>query len=143
MQSKFKEILQEEDSLNAIVQLVGRDALSEGQKLILEVAKIIREDYLQQNAFSDYDYNCPLYKSILMMKAICHFYNVCDHFMNECAANGKTLTYARIKNSLTQLIYKITSLKFENPKQPREELEKKVNDLCNEVENAVHNLAED
>lgn len=46
------------------MQLVGREALSEDQKLILEVAKIIREDYLQQNAFSDYDYTCPLPKSV-------------------------------------------------------------------------------
>lgn len=143
MQSKFKEILQEEESLTAIVQLVGRDALSEGQKLILEVAKIIREDFLQQNAFSDYDYNCPLFKSVLMMKAICFFYNTCDHFMNECAANGKQLTYAHIKNSLTQLIYQLTSLKFEIPRQPREELEKKVNDLCSNIETAIRNLAED
>jgi len=48
--------------LNEIVQLVGRDSLSEDQKLVLEVAKIIREDFLQQDAFSTYDYMCPLYK---------------------------------------------------------------------------------
>ncbi len=58
----MKEILQEENELNEIVQLVGRDSLSEDQKLTLECAKIIREDFLQQNAFSKYDKFCPLYK---------------------------------------------------------------------------------
>jgi len=43
---KFKQILQEEAELNEIVQLVGRDSLSEDQKLVLEIAKIIREDFL-------------------------------------------------------------------------------------------------
>ncbi len=62
--SSARQILQEENSLSEIVQLVGRDSLSEDQKVILEIAKIIREDYLQQNAFSKHDYNCPLYKSV-------------------------------------------------------------------------------
>jgi V-type H+-transporting ATPase subunit A len=57
------------------VQLVGKDSLSEDQKVILEIAKIIREDYLQQNAFSDYDYTCPLYKTIGMMKCIVCFFD--------------------------------------------------------------------
>jgi len=47
LRTKFKEILQEEAELNEIVQLVGRDSLSEDQKLVLEIAKIIREDFLQ------------------------------------------------------------------------------------------------
>ncbi len=47
LRKKFKEILQEEEELNEIVQLVGRDSLSEDQKTILEMAKVIREDFLQ------------------------------------------------------------------------------------------------
>merc|ERR1712054_26943 len=51
LQQKMKEILQKEDDLQEIVQLVGKDSLSEDQKCTLEVAKIIREDFLQQNGF--------------------------------------------------------------------------------------------
>merc|ERR1712106_533862 len=51
LQQKFKEILQKEDDLQEIVQLVGKDSLSEDQKVTLETAKIIREDFLQQNGF--------------------------------------------------------------------------------------------
>merc|ERR1719240_714724 len=49
LQQKMKEILQKEDDLQEIVQLVGKDSLSEDQKCTLEVARIIREDFLQQN----------------------------------------------------------------------------------------------
>ncbi len=48
-------ILQNESSLNEIVQLVGKDALSPADQLTLEVARMIREDFLQQNAFTDID----------------------------------------------------------------------------------------
>merc|ERR1712232_295372 len=56
LQQKMKEILQKEDNLSEIVQLVGKESLSEDQKCTLEVAKIIREDFLQQNGFTDYDF---------------------------------------------------------------------------------------
>lgn len=56
-------ILQEEDSLNEIVQLVGSDSLPENQQLTLEIARIIREDLLQQNAFHEVDRYCPLLKA--------------------------------------------------------------------------------
>jgi len=74
LRTQLKEILHEETELNEIVQLVGKDSLSEDQKLSLEVARIIREDFLQQNAFSEYDYMCPLEKTIGMMRAIVTYY---------------------------------------------------------------------
>ncbi len=52
---KAMSILQEEASLNEVVQLVGKDALSASDQLTLETAKMIREDFLQQNAFADVD----------------------------------------------------------------------------------------
>ena len=53
--TKAMSILQNEASLNEIVQLVGKDALSPNDQLTLEVARMVREDYLQQNAFTDVD----------------------------------------------------------------------------------------
>jgi len=53
--SKAMGILQNEASLNEIVQLVGKDALSPSDQLTLETARMIREDFLQQNAFTDID----------------------------------------------------------------------------------------
>src|SRR6056297_127386 len=64
------DILDEEDELQEIVQLVGKDALPEDQQLTLEVARYIREAFLQQNALHDVDTNCPPEKTYLIMTAI-------------------------------------------------------------------------
>ncbi|CAN7041532.1 unnamed protein product [Brassica oleracea var. botrytis] len=52
IRTKAREVLQREDDLSEIVQLVGKDALAEGDKITLETAKLLREDYLAQNAFT-------------------------------------------------------------------------------------------
>ena len=57
-------LLQKEIELLEIVQLVGPDALPESEKLILEVTRMIREDFLQQSAYSDVDSYCPLDKQV-------------------------------------------------------------------------------
>ncbi len=66
-------ILQEEDKLLEIVQLVGSDSLPEKEQLTLEVARLIRENVLQQNAFHDIDTFSPLPKTYRLMKIILHF----------------------------------------------------------------------
>ena len=66
-------LLQEEANLQEIVRLVGIDALSEGDRLKLEVAKSIREDYLQQNAFHEVDTYTSLTKQYKMLKVITAF----------------------------------------------------------------------
>ncbi|WP_070110584.1 V-type ATP synthase subunit A [Clostridium acetireducens] len=73
--SKAMTLLQEESNLQEIVRLVGIDALSEEDRLKLEVAKSIREDYLQQNAFHDVDTYAPLNKQYKMLKLILAFYD--------------------------------------------------------------------
>ncbi|CAN6814950.1 unnamed protein product [Brassica oleracea] len=55
IRTKAREVLQREDDLSEIVQLVGKDALAEGDKITLETAKLLREDYLAQNAFTPSD----------------------------------------------------------------------------------------
>src|SRR6056297_1297980 len=62
--------LDEEDELQEIVQLVGKDALPEDQQLTLEVARYLREAWLQQNAFHDVDRYCPPEKTSRMLQAI-------------------------------------------------------------------------
>jgi V/A-type H+/Na+-transporting ATPase subunit A len=66
-------ILQEEDKLMEIVQLVGSDALPEKQQLTLEVARLIREFVLQQNAFHEIDTYCDLKKSFKLMQLVLNF----------------------------------------------------------------------
>lgn len=78
LRQKIKEILHEEVELTEIVQLVGRDSLSEDQKLTLDIAKVIKEEFLQQNAFTDYDYKCPLDKVHLRLIEDCRYDEVHD-----------------------------------------------------------------
>lgn len=66
-------ILQEEAELDEIVRLVGMDALSSKDRLTMETAKIVREDYLHQNAFHDVDTFTSMKKQFLMLKLIYEF----------------------------------------------------------------------
>jgi len=90
LQRRMKEILQQEDDLQEIVQLVGKDSLSEDQKCTLEVARIIREDFLQQNGFSPHDYMCPLSKTIGMMRVICFFHENGMRAINETSGTERS-----------------------------------------------------
>lgn len=67
-------VLQEEAALDEIVRLVGMDALSSKDRLTMETAKIIREDYLHQNAFDEVDTYTSMKKQYLMLKLIYGFY---------------------------------------------------------------------
>ena len=70
---KFMKLLREEEKLQEIVQLVGSDALPEKEQAILEVARLIREYFLQQNAFHEVDTYCEPKKTYRLMKTILHF----------------------------------------------------------------------
>ena len=80
-------LLQKEVELLEIVQLVGPDALPENEKLILEVSRMIREDFLQQSAYSDTDSYCPLEKRSWMLHVIHRFHEEAAKKM----AQGATL----------------------------------------------------
>ena len=71
---KMMTILQEEAELNEIVQMVGMDALSPTDRLKMEAARSIREDFLHQNSFHEIDTYTPLRKQYLMMKLVLAFY---------------------------------------------------------------------
>jgi V/A-type H+-transporting ATPase subunit A len=70
LRDKSMATLQKEAEINEIVQLVGYDALPESDKLILDVARMLREDYLQQNAFDETDTYASLSKQYKMLKII-------------------------------------------------------------------------
>lgn len=57
LRTKVKEILQEEEDLSEIVQLVGKASLAETDKITLEVAKLLKDDFLQQNRYNISSYN--------------------------------------------------------------------------------------
>lgn len=77
LRARLMLLLQEESELDEIVKMVGMDALSPADRMKLEAARSIREDYLHQNAFHEVDTYTPPKKQYLMMKLILEYYDVC------------------------------------------------------------------
>jgi V-type H+-transporting ATPase subunit A len=137
---QVKQILQEENDLTEIVQLVGKDSLGEDQKATLGVAKIIKEEFLQQNAFSAYDYNCPLPKTIGMMRCIITYYESCCKVLTE-SKSEKKLTMAFIEETYGKtLIYELTKMKEINPELPGSEISQKLDELAEKIETEFRKL---
>jgi V/A-type H+-transporting ATPase subunit A len=82
LREKTMYLLQKEVELQEIVQLVGPDALPESEKAILEVTRMIREDFLQQSAYSDTDSFCPVEKQYHMLRVIMSYYAKVNDVMN-------------------------------------------------------------
>ena len=80
-------ILAEETKLMEIVQLMGSDVLPDDQKLVIEVARVVRVGYLQQNAFHKDDTYVPLEKQPKMMEVILYLNNRCQ----QVVAQGKPI----------------------------------------------------
>jgi V-type H+-transporting ATPase subunit A len=132
LRENIRQILQAEDELTEIVQLVGKDSLSEDQKAVLKTAAIIKDEFLQQNSFSPYDYNCPLYKTIGMMKAIVKFYDNCIRIITETAKRDKKISMGYIEQTLSgekDVIGLLNGMKFLLPTMPQEEVFKHFDDL--------------
>ena len=120
-------LLQEESSLQEIVRLVGRDTLSEKDQLKLEVAKSIREDYLQQNAFMESDTYTSLTKQDKMLQLVLKFYDEGQRGL-ESGAYLKEISEMPVREKIARAKY-----------MPESDLDK-MNDILNEIENEVDNL---
>jgi len=141
--TKCREILQDEEDLSEIVQLVGKGSLAEADKVTLEVAKIIKDDYLQQNGFTAYDRFCPFYKAVGMLKNIITFYDLARHAVETTALNDNKITWATIRDHLGDLIYKVTSMKFKDPiKDGEARIMADYDALYEEMQTAFRNLEE-
>ena len=120
-------LLQEESSLQEIVRLVGRDTLSEKDQLKLEVAKSIREDYLQQNAFMESDTYTSLTKQDKMLQLVLKFYDEGQRGL-ESGAYLKEISEMPVREKIARAKY-----------MPESDLDK-MNEILNEIENEVDNL---
>ena len=83
--TKSMHILQEESELQEIVRLVGQDALSPADRLTMETAKMIREDFLQQNAFVDEDAYSSYAKQYRLLDIILHYDELCREALTKGA----------------------------------------------------------
>ncbi|KAI5170706.1 V-type H+-transporting ATPase subunit A [Nematocida sp. LUAm3] len=134
----IKQLLQKEEALNEIVQLVGKGSLGEIEKLELDISKIIREDFLQQNGVSTYDKFCPFYKTVQMAKNIVMYYGKCKEIIE-----AKIVTsWETLRNDTEDLYHKLTRMKFEDPAQGEEVLSKRLLDLEKEIYRAIKIITE-
>ena len=85
LRTRMMHMLQEEAELDEIVKLVGMDALSAGDRLKMEAARSIREDFLMQDAFNDVDTYSSLKKQYIMMKLVLTFYDKAVDALNKGA----------------------------------------------------------
>ncbi|RLE55526.1 MAG: V-type ATP synthase subunit A [Candidatus Methanomethylicota archaeon] len=95
-------ILQKEDELKEIVRLVGPDALPEADREILEVARMIREDFLMQHAYHPVDSYCPIEKTYLLLKTILHFHHQAKRAMQEGVPLSRILALP-VKDEIARL----------------------------------------
>lgn len=99
---EITKLLHEENKLMEIVKLIGSDVLPEDQKLVIEIARVIRVGFLQQNAYHKDDTYVPLEKQFLMMKTILCLYE----FSRKAVASGVT-TDALLSTGLFEKVIKI------------------------------------
>jgi V/A-type H+-transporting ATPase subunit A len=118
-------ILGREHELQQVVQLIGQDALSDMEREVLLVSRILREDLLQQSAIHDVDAFCPLDKSYWMMKVILHFHEAAQEAMKK-GVGLQDLENAQV----LQKIARMKELKLENAV---ERLQYLMSDIDNEV----------
>ena len=104
---KFIAMLAEENKLMEIVKLIGKDVLPDDQKLILEISRVIRVGYLQQNAFHKEDTYVPLKKQSKMMEIILYLNRVCQEVLRQ----GKA--FSLLTN--TDIFEKIIKIKYDIP----------------------------
>jgi V-type H+-transporting ATPase subunit A len=127
-----KQILQKEDELAEIVQLVGKSSLGEADKVTLDVARLIKEDFLQQNGISVYDRYCPFYKTVrlacfrrlrwrreadvrlwrqtAMLKALVTYYELAVK-----TVESNPITWSKVREATSDVWFRMTQMKFEDP----------------------------
>ncbi len=100
-------ILHAENKLMETVKLIGSDVLPDDQKLTLEIARVIRVGFLQQNAFHKDDQNVPLKKQFLMMETILHLYRV----SKKLVAQGHPMSVLKAED----IFDKVIAIKYDIP----------------------------
>jgi V/A-type H+-transporting ATPase subunit A len=118
-------VLQQEAELEEIVRLVGPEALPEGDKLLLLIARMIREDFLQQSAYHEVDTYCVPAKAGLMLKTIMKFYELSQEMLNSGAG------IESIRSS--PMVYRISRMKD----IPNEVFEQRVKELWSEMDQSL------
>lgn len=141
LRTKCQQILQEEEDLSEIVQLVGKASLAETDKITLEVARLLKDDFLQQNSYTPYDRFCPFYKSVGMLRNMIGLYDLAKQAVESTAQSENRITWALIREALGDLLYQLSSMKFKDPAVDGEEkIKQDFEELFENIQQAFRNL---
>jgi V/A-type H+-transporting ATPase subunit A len=121
-------MLQREAELEEIVRLVGPDALPEPERALLESARMMREDLLQQFAFHPVDTYCPPEKQLGMLKLVLEFYRNCV----EAAKRGVPVEEIR-KLPVRESIASMKRVEYDKFPKEREKMEKQIKEQFAEI----------
>ncbi|MEE1144896.1 MAG: V-type ATP synthase subunit A [Acutalibacteraceae bacterium] len=128
LRARMMSLLQEEAELEEIVKLVGMDALGANDRLKLETARSIREDFLHQNAFHEIDTYTSMKKQLLMMKLILSYYDKSAEALKSGAdINGLSILPARERIGRFKV-------------QPEENIESEYNDILDNLDRDIQNV---
>jgi len=136
----MKLILQQEEDLSEIVQLVGKDSLDESQKLILDMAGLIKNDFLQQNGFSEWDKQCPFWKTTWMMRNFIGYYDLAGQALSSSADHK--LSWNQIKTQTAPVYKKLSEMKFRLPSDGQDKVGKWMSEYNKEIIDAFQALNE-
>lgn len=128
LREKIKELLSTSEDLDQVVQLVGKSALGDSDKITLDVATLVKEDFLQQNGYSDYDQFCPLWKTAWMMRAMMAFHDESQ----KAIAQGHS--WAKVREATAEIQNRLRSMKFELPAEGEEKISKKYEELMQSMQ---------
>ena len=126
LRDRIKELLTNSEDLDQVVQLVGKSALGDPDKIILDVAAMLKDDFLQQNGYSDYDQFCPLWKTEYMMKAFMQFHDEAQ----KAVSSG--LSWGKVREATGEIQHGLRSMKFELP-DDQEAVSKKYDGLLQKM----------
>lgn len=116
LRDRMKEILSNAEELEQVVQLVGKSALSDSDKITLDVATLIKEDFLQQNGYSTYDAFCPIWKTFDMMKAFISYHDEAQ----KAVSNGAN--WSKLSEATSDVKHAVSSSKFFEPSRGQNEV---------------------
>lgn len=133
LREKTKEIISNAEELEQVVQLVGKSALSDSDKITLDVATLIKEDFLQQNGYSTYDAFCPIWKTNAMMKSFITYYEEAQ----KAIANGAN--WSKLSEATGDVKHSVSSAKFFEPSRGEKELDTEFDKL---IANIVEKFAD-
>lgn len=124
LRAKMMKLLSEDDKLNQIVQLVGEDVLPNDQRILIEMAKVLKKGFLQQNAMHEVDSYVPLDKQYKMLQVIDNLYDSAE------TAVKKQIALTKVKND--DLFEEVIKMKYNIPNEDYDEkfdeLNKKIKD---------------